>query len=52
MTSHPIRHIPLGMRGDESLRAALRQTGRRDRVVPLWDDLSLGPIDPPDPRAR
>lgn len=45
-------HITFGVSGDRSLRAALRQAGRRDRVVPLWDDLSLGPIDPPEPKAR
>jgi hypothetical protein len=52
MNNGQVTHVTFGMRGDESLRAALRQAGRRDRVVPLWDDLSLGPIDPPDPKAR
>jgi hypothetical protein len=41
-------HITFGIRGDGSLQAALKQAGRPERVVPLWDDLSLGPIDPPD----
>ena len=48
----PIVHVTFGMRGDGSLRAALRQAGRRDRVAPLWDDFSLGPINPPEPKAR
>jgi hypothetical protein len=48
----PIVHVTFGMRGDGSLRAALKQAGHRDRVVRLWDDLSLGPIDPPEPKAR
>jgi hypothetical protein len=52
MTNRSVIHITLGVSGDRSLRAALRQAGRRDRVVPLWDDLSLGPIDPPDLKAR
>jgi Protein of unknown function/Domain of unknown function (DUF1835) len=47
-----ITHITFGMRGDGSLRAVLKRAGRRDRVVRLWDDLSLGPIDPPEPKAR
>ena len=52
MNNAQVTHVTFGMRGDESLRAALRQAGRRDPVVPLWDDLSLGPIDSPDPKAR
>jgi hypothetical protein len=47
-----ITHITFGMRGDGSLRAVLKRAGRRDRVVRLWDDLSLGPIDPPESKAR
>jgi hypothetical protein len=47
-----ITYIAFGMRGAGSLRAALKQAGRRDRVVRPWDDLSLGPIDPPEPKTR
>jgi hypothetical protein len=52
MSNGEVTHITFGMRGDGSLRAVLKRAGRRDRVVRLWDDLSLGPIDPPEPKAR
>jgi hypothetical protein len=52
MTSDPVIHITFGMYADKPLREALKQAGRRERVVRLWDDLSLGPIDPPEPAAR
>jgi len=52
MTKEPIIHTTFGMDADGVLRAALKQAGRRERVVRLWDDLSLGPIDPPEPAAR
>jgi hypothetical protein len=52
MTSEPVLHITFGMYSDSPLREALKQAGRRDRVVRLWDDLSLGPIDAPEPVAR
>src|SRR5262249_28664323 len=35
-----------------SLRDALRQAGREERVVSLSDCLSFGPINPPDPELR
>jgi hypothetical protein len=35
-----------------SLKEALRRVGRRDRVIHLSDNLSFGPINPPDPAAR
>jgi hypothetical protein len=35
-----------------SLRQALRQAGREDAAFCLFDDLSFGPIDPPDPAVR
>jgi hypothetical protein len=35
-----------------SLRDALRQAGRDERVVSLSDCLSFGPINPPDPELR
>ena len=45
-------HITFGIGGDEALRAALKKAARHERVVPLWDDFSLGPIDPPEPADR
>jgi hypothetical protein len=48
----PPVHVTFGVSGDGALRTALREAGCRDRVVPLWDDLSLGPIDPPELKAR
>jgi hypothetical protein len=52
MTSEPILHITFGMYCDNPLREALKLAGRADCVVRLWDDLSLGPIDPPEPTSR
>ena len=52
MTREPVIHVTFGMYCDTPLREALKQAGRRDCVVRLWDDLSLGPIDPPEPTAR
>ena len=52
MTSRPIIHVTFGVYGERNLRVALKKAGRRERAVPLWDDFSLGPIDPPDPAAR
>jgi hypothetical protein len=40
------------MYSDNPLREALKLAGRPGSVVRLWDDLSLGPIDPPEPAAR
>jgi hypothetical protein len=52
MPAMVLTRITFGVSGDAALRKALKQAGRRDRVVPLWDDLSLGPIDSPEPKAR
>ena len=52
MASKAITHITFGTRGERNLRMALKKAGRRERVVPLWEDFSIGPIDPPDPTAR
>ena len=52
MTTEPVIHITFGIHADNVLRTALRLAGRRERVVRLWDDLSLGPIDPPEPTVR
>ena len=45
-------HIVFSPMAAESLEAALRQAGREDRVACHRDNLAVGPIDPPDPRAR
>jgi hypothetical protein len=52
MTSKLVTNVAFGIRGDHALRAALRKAGCRDRVAPLWEDFSLGHIDPPNPAAR
>ena len=36
----------------KDLRDALHQAGRSDEVITFPDDLSYGPIDPPDPASR
>jgi hypothetical protein len=46
------RHVVFSTSAAIDLRKALAQIGRRDRVVALYDDLSFGPIDPPDPVLR
>jgi hypothetical protein len=45
-----VLHIVFGHA--EDLRGALKRDGRNDRVICLYDDLSFGPINPPDPDAR
>jgi len=45
-------HVVLSPSADGELRHALRSVGREDRVVGATDNLSYGPINPPDPRAR
>lgn len=45
-------HILFCPTGADHLRAALTRLGRDDRVIALPDDLSFGPIDPPDPALR
>ncbi len=47
-----VLHIVFTPGGAWSLRRALDAVGRDDRVICLLDDLSLGPIAPPDPYAR
>ncbi len=44
--------MTIGSSAAGSLRLALRTLGRRERVLSLTDDLSFGPINPPDPRHR
>ncbi len=48
----PILHIAFTESGSHRLREALRQVGRPDRVVALTDDLTIGPINPPNPTLR
>jgi len=45
-------HIVVGDSAGGVLGQALRSMRRGDRVLALDDDLSIGPIDPADPRAR
>jgi hypothetical protein len=45
-------HIVFNSSAAASLRDALRQAGRDERVVSLSDCLSFGPINPPDPELR
>jgi hypothetical protein len=45
-------HIVFNPSGAATLRDALRQGGRSDRVVSLFDCLCFGPINPPDPELR
>jgi hypothetical protein len=45
-------HIVFNVSAAAGLRAALRQAGRDEDVVGLCDDLSFGPINPPDPKLR
>src|SRR5258708_6489303 len=42
----PILHVVFGMSAAASLRQALHQVDRHDRVIGLSDDLSCGPINP------
>jgi hypothetical protein len=45
-------HLVFTRTGAAELRKALAAEGRRERVVALHDDLSFGPINPPDPALR
>ena len=45
-------HIVFNPSAAAGLREALRQAGRGERVVGLFDCLSFGPINPPDPELR
>jgi hypothetical protein len=45
-------HILFSPSAAVDLRGALAMAGRDDQVVRLMDDLSFGPIDPPDLQAR
>jgi uncharacterized protein DUF3658/uncharacterized protein DUF1835 len=43
-----VLHIVFGESAGGCLRQALRQARRKDMVIAFWDDLSFGPINPPD----
>jgi hypothetical protein len=45
-------HIVFSQTAAGSLRQALRDAGRKDRVAGYFDNLALGPINPPDPQTR
>jgi Protein of unknown function/Domain of unknown function (DUF1835) len=45
-------HIVFSPSAAESLKKALHNAGRGDRVVSNFDNLALGPINPPDLQAR
>ena len=45
-------HVVFSMSAAVDLRSGLVLAGRDDRVVALADNLSFGPIDPPDPALR
>jgi hypothetical protein len=45
-------HVVFTSSGAESLRQALMDAGRDDQVVAFFDNLSFGPINPPDPSLR
>jgi hypothetical protein len=48
----PPLHVVFSPSAAVDLRKALTAMRRNDRVVALFDDLSFGPIDPPDPAVR
>lgn len=50
--AEPTCHILFSDSAAHSLSEALQRAGRADRVISLPDDLSFGPIDPPNPAAR
>ncbi|HEV8678051.1 MAG TPA: DUF3658 domain-containing protein [Stellaceae bacterium] len=47
-----LRHFIFSGSAAGSLKQALKLAGRRERVFCWADNLSFGPIDPPDPAAR
>ena len=52
MTKNRILHVVFGMSAAASLRQALHQVDRHERVIGLSDDLSCGPINPVTPELR
>jgi hypothetical protein len=47
-----VLHVVFTPSAAPDLRTALARLGRKDEVVALADNLSFGPIDPPDPMLR
>ncbi len=47
-----ILHVVFNPSAAAGLRPALQKAERKDQVVALFDDLSFGPINPPDPKTR
>jgi hypothetical protein len=45
-------HIVFSALAAENLKTALHDAGREDRFVCYFDNLSLGPINPPDRHVR
>jgi hypothetical protein len=45
-------HVVFTSSGAESLRQALMEAGRDDQVIACFDNLSFGPINPPDSSLR
>jgi hypothetical protein len=50
--ARPVLHVVFNMSAAASLRQALAQLGRDERVIGFPDDLSFGPIDPPSTALR
>jgi hypothetical protein len=50
--SDAVVHIVIGDSAGGSLRKALRGAGQDAEVIVIRDDLSIGPIDPPDTKLR
>jgi hypothetical protein len=48
----PTLHVVFVPSGAAELRKAIAQLGREDEVIELFDDLSFGPINPPDSETR
>jgi Protein of unknown function/Domain of unknown function (DUF1835) len=52
MMSQPTLHVAFTSSGAESLRQALMDAARDDQVIACFDNLSFGPINPPDSSLR
>jgi hypothetical protein len=52
MMTQPTLHVVFTSSGAESLRQALMDAGRDDQVIACLDNLSFGPINPPDSSLR
>jgi len=50
--SEAVAHIVIGDSAGGSLRKALGEAGQDAEVIVIRDDLSIGPIDPPDAKLR